>query len=78
MHNQYCFEVNNISDIMASIVDDVLYIVIGLILLVVAWTIYATVNTDVIPAGSVSMITLALFIAAAGLTVKGAFGLVRG
>jgi len=63
---------------MASIVDDVLYIVIGLILLIIAWTVYATVNTDVIPASSIAMITLSLFIAAAGLTVKGAFGLVRG
>jgi hypothetical protein len=62
---------------MASIVDDVLYIVIGLILLVVAWTIYSTVNTDVIPASSIAMITLSLFIAAAGMTVHGAFGLVR-
>ena len=63
---------------MGSIVDDVLYIVIGLILLIVAWTIYATVNTEVIPASSTAMITLALFIAAASLTVRGAFGLVKG
>jgi len=63
---------------MATIVDDVLYIIIGLILLVIGWTVYATVNTEVIPGSSTAMITLALFIAAAGLTVKGAFGLVRG
>ena len=63
---------------MATIVDDVLYIIIGLILLVIGWTVYATVNTEVIPSSSTAMITLALFIAAAGLTVKGAFGLVRG
>ena len=61
-----------------AIGDDVLYIVVGIVLLVVAWSVYATINTSVVPSTSTTMISLALFIAAAGLAVRGAFGIVRG
>lgn len=61
-----------------ALAEDVLYIVVGIVLIVVAWTVYATINTAVVPATSTTMISLALFIAAAGLAVRGAIGLVRG
>jgi len=60
-----------------ALAEDVLYIVVGIVLLVVAWTVYATINTEVVPSTSTTMISLALFIAAAGLAVRGAIGLVR-
>ena len=61
-----------------ALAEDVLYIVVGIVLIVVAWTVYATINTEVVPATSTTMISLALFISAAGLAVRGAIGLVRG
>ena len=61
-----------------ALAEDVLYIVVGIVLLVVAWTVYATINTSVVPSTSTTMISLALFIGAAGLAVRGAIGLVRG
>ena len=63
---------------MASVIDDILFVVVGAVLLVVAWTIYATLNTDVMPAADAAMLTLALFIAAASIALRGVFGLVAG
>jgi F0F1-type ATP synthase membrane subunit a len=62
---------------MANIIDEAVYIVIGIVLLIVAWTVYTTQNLAMIPSGSQAMIGLALFILAAGLAVKGVVGLVR-
>ena len=62
---------------MANILEETVYVVIGIVLLIVAWTIYTTANTAMIPAGSTAMISLALFIIAAGLAVKGVIGLAR-
>jgi len=62
---------------MANIIDEAVYIVIGIVLLIVAWTVYTTQNLAMVPAGSQAMISLALFILAAGLAVKGVVGLVR-
>jgi len=62
---------------MANILEETVYIVIGIVLLIVAWTVYTTSNTDMIPAGSKAMVSLALFIIAAGLAIKGVVGLAR-
>lgn len=62
---------------MANIIDEAVYVVIGIVLLIVAWTVYTTANLAMIPASSQAMVALALFIIAAGLAVKGVVGLVR-
>lgn len=62
---------------MANIIDEAVYVVIGIVLLIVAWTVYTTANLTMIPSSSQAMIALALFIIAAGLAVKGVIGLVR-
>jgi len=61
-----------------AVIDDGLYIVVGIVLIVVAWNVYAVVNTTLVPAASLTMIQLALFVLAAGMAVRGVLGMVRG
>ena len=63
---------------MANVLSEAVYVVVGIVVLIIAWTVYTTSNTAMIPASSQSMISLALFILAAGLAVRGVIGMVRG